>query len=122
MAGLTRPVHPHVAGGNAVHNHSYAHHDHHWWHHHYWNHGYWNGWYAGPSSVWDDGIAASPAVSPWYYESFFNVEPEMAVSPENGPSVSRGYLAQVTPPVSPIPGQASTNHEETSGPTESDGN
>jgi hypothetical protein len=45
----------------------------------------------------------------------------MAVLPENGPSVSRGYLARMTPPVSPLRGPAADDDPEP-GPTESDGN
>ena len=95
QVGPSRPSHSHVAGQHSVPNHSFAQQNHSWHHHHHghWNNGYWNNgtWYAGPWGVWD-GSVASNDVAPWYYESFFNVEPEVAVQPENGPTVCRGFL------------------------------
>jgi hypothetical protein len=124
LAGPSHPTHSHVAGHHSVPNHSFAQQNHSWHHHHhgYWNHGYWNNgtWYAGPWNVWD-GSVASNDVAPWYYESFFDVAPEAAVQPENGPTVCRGYRNGGQMPTSPLRRPASAGIEE-SVVTESDGN
>jgi hypothetical protein len=95
-------------------HHSFAHHGYHHWGHHSWNHGNWNyggSWYGGPWGVWD-GSVASDTAEPWYYESFFNVEPEAAVLPENGPIVSRGYRNAVPRPTSPLCRPSAAGPEE----------
>jgi hypothetical protein len=122
-AGAAHPAHSHVAGHPHAQNHSFAQQGYHSHHHHGWNHGNWNyggGWYTGPWGVWD-GSTVNNTVTPWYYETFFDVEPEVAVLPENGPTVSRGSRNAVRMPTSPLCRPATTGLGEQVA-TESDGN
>jgi hypothetical protein len=128
-AGPVHPSHPHGTPHHASPSPSFAHQGHNWSHHNWSNghrhhgyHSYWNnGYWSGPWGVWGDGTVTPTVNSPWYYESFFNVEPETAVLPQNGPTVTRGCMSRATQPTSPPVGVASTTPAEV-GPTESDGN